>query len=307
MDRRIGSVEDQIWRRIRHAVHVASRQVRPAGRYSYSNELIVLMEFWRVQHGQPMIWACDRRHYGRQFRPGKLPSYSQFNRRIASEECQAILQRVHNRLAGVDEAVTQGYMDGKPLPVSPVSKDPDARSGHISGGFAKGYKLHAYITDRRRIVVWSVMPLNVSEGTVAIQFLPHVLPAQTPDALNLADGNYDAAALYKGFDRAGSALLTPLRSQHRRREGKHHPVTLRQMGPARRAAVDLWDHHPDLAQFLLKGRNNIEGVFSVLTVALDLHLPGHVRRLRRVRRWVGIKIILYHARLLVQEEMAAAA
>ena len=35
-------------------------------------------------------------------------------------------------------------------------------------------------------------------------------------------------------------------------------------------------------------------------------LPPCVRRLERVRRWVGVKIILYHARLGVQERAAAA-
>jgi hypothetical protein len=218
---------------------------------------------------------------------------------------QAILQHVHNQLAGVDQPVIQGYIDGKPLLVSSVSKDPDARSGHIARGFAKGYKLHVYINHRRRIVLWSVTPLNVGEALVAVEFLPH-LPAQALDALNMADGNYDGATLYKGFDQAGSALLTPLRNQHQRTDGQHHAVTLRQMGPARRAAVAVWDNHPDLAQFMLKARNNVEGVFSVLTVALDLHLPAHVRRLRRVRRWTGVQIILYHARLMAQEWAAAA-
>jgi hypothetical protein len=298
-------LERGTWKQIRHAVHVAARQVHPMGDYTYSNELIVLMEFWRVEHGKPMLWAAHPRHYGRLFRPRRLPSYSQFNRRIASDECQAILQLVHNRLAAAHQPLVQGCIDGKPLPVSPVSKDPDARNGHITGGFAKGYKLHVYINQCRRIVVWSVTPLNVGEALVAMEFLPY-LPPQAPDALNLADGNYDGADLYKGFDRAGSALLTPLRNQQQRTDGRHHPVTLRQMGAARRAVVDLWDHHPDLAHFLLKSRNNVEGVFSVLSVALDLHLPGHVRRLGRVRRWVGVQIILYHARLLAQDQAAAA-
>ncbi len=303
MDGRI-DLEALSWTLIWQAVHKASRRIRPARRYKYSNELIVLMECWRVYHGKAMLWAADRHHYGRLFRPRKLPSYSQFNRRIGGQECQAILQLVHNQLAEVHRPVTQGYIDGKPLTVSPFSKDPDARKGHITGGFAKGYKLHAYINERRRVVLWAVMALNVGEALVAMEFLRY-LPMQMPNALNLADMNYDGADLYKGFDRAGSALLTPLRNQHQRKDGQHHAVTLRQMGKARRQAVEVWDHHPDLARFVLKSRNNVEGVFSVLTVALDLHLPGHVRRLARVRRWVGVQIILYNARLLAQEQAAA--
>jgi hypothetical protein len=78
------------------------------------------------------------------------------------------------------------------------------------------------------------------------------------------------------------------------------------MGPQRREAVRVWDEHPELAQYVLKMRNNAEGTFSVLTVACGLHLPACVRRLERVRRWVGCKIILYHARLLAQERVEAA-
>lgn len=78
------------------------------------------------------------------------------------------------------------------------------------------------------------------------------------------------------------------------------------MGPQRREAVRVWKQHPDLARYVLRARNAIEGVFSVLTVSCGLSLPPFVRRLERVRRWVGMKIILYHARLLARERSAAA-
>src|SRR5205814_352696 len=136
-------------------------------------------------------------------------------------------------------------------------------------------------------------------------------PEMTPQALAMGDSNYDAHRLHRKLDaRAGSgvALLTPLKGQDRVGRAGHHPVTLRQMGPQRRAAVALWQHHPDLARFVLKARNNIEGVFSVLSVAggMSVTLPSFVRRLQRVRRWVGAKIILYHARLIAQGHLAAA-
>ena len=68
----------------------------------------------------------------------------------------------------------------------------------------------------------------------------------------------------------------------------------------------MWEGRPDLARYVLKSRNNIEGVFSVMTVALGAGSPPpHARRLHRVRRWTGGKIILYNARLAVQERLAA--
>ena len=68
-----------------------------------------------------------------------------------------------------------------------------------------------------------------------------------------------------------------------------------------------WRDHPDLVRHALKARNNVEGTFSVMAVALGLGttLPAFVRRLDRVRRWVGGKVLLYHARLLAQERAAA--
>jgi hypothetical protein len=63
---------------------------------------------------------------------------------------------------------------------------------------------------------------------------------------------------------------------------------------------------PKTKRLALKQRNNVEGVFSVLAcVGLLGALPAFVRRLDRVRRWTGAKIILYHARLKAQEQAAA--
>jgi N-acyl-D-aspartate/D-glutamate deacylase len=79
------------------------------------------------------------------------------------------------------------------------------------------------------------------------------------------------------------------------------------MGPGRREAVAAWADAPGLARMTLRRRNNVEGVFSVLAGPCGLSaLPSHVRRLDRVTRHVGAKIILYHARLLAQERAAAA-
>jgi hypothetical protein len=116
----------------------------------------------------------------------------------------------------------------------------------------------------------------------------------------MADGNYDSAPLHKSLDAGGRLLLTPLKAQGRVKNGRHHPVTLRQIVVDRSC--------PTTKRLVLKQRNNVEGVFSVLAcVGLLSALPAFVRRLDRVRRWTGAKIILYHARLLAQEAAAAGA
>ena len=49
----------------------------------------------------------------------------------------------------LDGQTLREYLDGKPLTVSPVSKDPQAARGKITGGFAKGYKLYAFVNEQR--------------------------------------------------------------------------------------------------------------------------------------------------------------
>jgi hypothetical protein len=304
MDRTV-TLDQETWRRTRSAIHRAVRQAgRPARKCTYSDELILAMYLWGVWRGEGLSWSCRRENYGALFRPRRLPSVSQFSRRVKTDRFQSLLQRVHEILAAEPQPLERGYLDGKPLTVSPVSKDPDAARGRVSGGFAKGYKLHAAVTAGRRIPVWSVTPLSAAEQSVALELCPH-LPMLGADCVFLADANFDSAPLHKTLNARGAALLTPLKNQDRVKGGRHHAVTLRQMGPARRELVGLWREGPRALRDALKDRINIEGVFSVLTVALDLRLPAAVRRLRRVRRFVGGKIILYHARLLAQEALAA--
>jgi len=192
------------------------------------------------------------------------------------------------------------FVDGKPLLVSPVSKDPDARRGHVTGGMGKGYKLHAVVTEDDRIAVWSVTPLNVHETHVA-ELMCDYLPPQRVGALVLGDGNYDAADLHKRMARTGARLVVPLRGM------AEHPVTLRQMGSARREHLKASREHPDVVKYVLNWRTQIERVFSMLSCpggGLG-PLPSWVRRLERIRRWVGCKIAMYHARLQYRNQVAA--
>jgi hypothetical protein len=307
-------MDRELWKIVYAAIRRAALVIGHLGRRpTYSDALIIAMYVWSVWHDRPLCWACDRSHYGSLLRPRKLPSVSQFTRRINSEQAQRILQHVHDQLAQrgliTEEGYLDGYLDGKPLLVSPVSKDRQATRGKICGGFGKGYKLHAFVNRRRRIVVWSVMGLNVAEQTVAAELLPH-LPPLTSDGLVMLDTNYDSAPLHKhGADPLGLCLVHPLKGQDRVGADGHHPVTLRQMGASRRELVRVWGDHPDLAGFVVKARDTIERVFGVLVCTGGGlgSLPAWTRTLRRVRRWVGAKIILYNARLKAEENRESAA
>jgi hypothetical protein len=274
----------------------------------YPNWLIVAMYLWSVWHDRTLSWACDRAHYGNLFRPRALPSVSQFTRRVKSDDCRRVLQRVHDALAQRGLTIDEGYLDGKALPVSPVSKDRQATRGRVSGGFAKGYKLHAFVNEHRRVVAWAVTGLHADEKTVARHLLPH-LPPMAPGAVVLKDGNYDSAPLHKDAAELvpAAALVGPLRGQnHVGAGGRHHPVTLRQMGPGRRGLVAAWQRGPGLVRHALRARDTIDRSFGVLVCTaggLGTALPPWVRTLARVRRWVGAKIVMYNARLAVQDRL----
>jgi hypothetical protein len=307
-------MDRELWTLVFAAVKRAAKRVGWNGgrrRPSYPNWLIVAMYIWCCWHDRPLCWGCDRAHYRTPFRPRKLPSVSQFTRRVKGDDCQRVLQLVHDEFAQRGLVCDEGYVDGKPLLVSPVSKDRQAARGKISGGFARGYKLHAFVNEHRRIVVWSVTGLSEDEKTVAELLLPH-LPPMSPRSLVLKDSNYDSAPLHKAAAAVvpEARLVGPLRGQDRVGADGHHPVTLRQMGPARRELLSAWRHCPGLVRMALRARDTIERCFGVLCCTaggLGTALPPWVRTLPRVCRWVGAKIVLYNARLTVQGRLRAVA
>jgi Transposase DDE domain len=273
----------------------------------YSNYLIVAMYLWSVWYGKPLSWACRKWSYNGLFRPRSLPSVSQFTRRIKSEDCQRILQWVHDRFAITPGQIADRLViDGKPLLVSPVSGDRDARRGRISGGYGKGYKLHAIIDQNRRIVIWSVMGLNTDEKTVARELLPQALQriALSNDALIQADSHYDSAPLHADtIMPLGLTMLSPLSGQ-KEVDGKHRAAKLKKMPASRRELVQCWKTHPALMHYLLNSRGDIERTFGTFTCSADglSSLPAWVRGINRVRRYVGGKIILYNAKQTLRQQ-----
>ncbi len=92
-------MEQTQWTIVRRNIRQVTRSHGRLKRARYSDFLIACLYFWAVLHDRPMTWALDRSHYDRMFRPRKLPSISQLNRRIASDRFQRLLQRLHERLA----------------------------------------------------------------------------------------------------------------------------------------------------------------------------------------------------------------
>jgi hypothetical protein len=301
-------VDRDEWKRVLNAVKraagIVAAQERPQ-RLRFADWLITAMFLWAVAHDRPPSWSCDRRHYSGVFRPRKLPSVSQFNRRMNCPRMHRVLLLVHEAMAGPLSATALSYLDGKPLLVGVASKDPDAAKGHVMGGFGKGYKLHAWMTEDRRIPLWCVLPLNVHEVKAA-RALVEQAPRFSDRALVLVDQNYDSHDLHTLLVERNVRLLVKPKGDS---SGERHAVTLRQMGEARRELLAVQRSRPDLIRMVLRHRIHAEGTLGNLCSyggGLTC-LPPWVRRLHRVRRWVGGKIILYHTRLRARVALKPAA
>jgi hypothetical protein len=285
-------MDNHVWRIVYSTVRSVNRSVPREGRAKrFSDVLIVGMYLWSVWHDRPLCWACDRDHYGSLFRPRRLPSVSQFCKRIKSNRCRQILTKVYERLARVDEQTYRCFLDARPLPIGPCSKDAEARAGRVYGGFARGYKVHELVFADGRTAAWSVMPLNVSEPVVARS----LIDAVRPRGLLLADSNFDSVALYEKVARYGGRLL----AVPRQGAGKGHV----KQSEERLASIFLWGR---VGRVMRRQRVHVERVLgnqSSYGGGLG-PLPCWVRTLERARRWVGAKLILHHARLAVKRSVA---
>jgi hypothetical protein len=292
-------MDKRIWDIITRVIVSVNRSFRRAGRRpAYSDVLILRMYFWAVWHDRPLCWAADGEHYGRWFCPRQLPSRSQFCRRVKTERFTVLLSEVFRRLAERPEGESLLFLDGKALPVSESTRDPEATTGRGNGRFSRGYKLHALGTEDGRIRAFSVRPLNEHEVPVTQRELVDHIPAKT---LVLADGNYDSDKLYDQVYQRGSWLFTRLKGQRAESSGR-----LRRMSFARRTVHSLWGEQEQLCWSAYRERTQIERIFSALSSfggGLG-PLPSWVRRLERVTRWVTAKLTIYHARIRARMEAA---
>jgi hypothetical protein len=144
-------------------------------------------------------------------------------------------------------------------------------------------------TDDGRIREFRVTAMRNSEAAVSLPMV-RVIPRKV---VVLADGAYDNRYLYRAVQQRGSHLLTHLRGH------SQNPSRLRGMGHARREALEAWRNHVSLCRQAMARRKQIERIFgSLCSYGGGLApLPAWVRRLKRVRRWVTAKLIIYHARL----------
>ena len=286
-------MSSQIWKALYAMLRTIDKEVPRVGRRKrFSDVQIVALYMWAVLHDRPQCWATQRENLSGLFRPRRLPSRSQFNRRIKSLRCQALLEALHQKFIAA-AIVSILIMDGRALRIGPHSQDVDAAAGWTGGAFAKGYKLHAISSINNLILALRVKALNVCEKLVAMELIRQMKPT----GWVLADGYYDAGYLYDLVNEFGGQLLTP----QRKNAGLGH----RRQSVCRLAATRLWESGE--ADSIYRNRDAIERTFSQQSSFGGglAPLPSWVRGLERVTRWVQVKVIVHNLRVQLRPKEAA--
>ena len=290
-------MEHQLWKEILAEVTRLDKS-RRRNENSYTDGEIVLTWFWAVLHDRPVSWACQRANWPIHLRRRPIPSASRLSRRMSSESVQLLLQQVEASVLAPQRLSLVWLVDGKPLPVSKVTKDRQA--GPRQG--AKGYKLHALVDATGSVKAWRITPLGKDEKEMARR---RVQSAALQGYL-VADGNYDASELYDLCEEQGNLrLLTPLRASPGNRRRKRQSAG-RQRSIQRQDG--LRDQDKPFVIDLFRQRGDIERYFGNLTSWGGglTHLPPWVRTHRRVHRWVQAKLILNALRRRTQQRTYSA-
>lgn len=280
-------MERELFRRVYQFVHRLGRQ-RRSPRMVHPDWKIVMVYMWSVLHDRPTCWACCARHWPQEARAeGGLPSASTMSRRLRRADIAAFITEVEMKLRrALTSDASLMFIDAKPLPVGPCTKDPQAKAGYAGAGLGKGYKLHALCDSQRIPHAWCVRPMNENEAVVAPELIDQ-LPIVGAGVLT-GDNAYDTNHLYEVAAARGWQLYAP----RKRSQGlghRHH---------SRWRVIAQLHHSEQWRAELRKARLQIERFFAHLTggsLGLD-PLPSWVRGLRRVRQWVQAKIIVYLAR-----------
>lgn len=294
-------MERELWLRIRRAL----RRVTPTRPRNavYTDRDVLAVFLWAVLHDRPVIWACERRNWPMQAWRRELPNQSTMSRRLKTAGFFAALEILLQHLQLSEDHDQVVVMDGKPLPVSSNTRDPDARSGRGVGGFARGYKVHVILgLESQAVRAVRICSMNESESTQAHRMLRHTKTKFGRGCLLLGDTAFDSHRLYEAAQRRGLRLVAP-------RRDVGCPISSCSCHPHRVESVYLTElEETGFYQRELKPRRDaIERFFSRLTCAGGglTTLPPWVRRRHRVRAWVTAKLVINAARILWRRGIAA--
>ena len=271
----------------------------------YHNNEIIAVLLWAALHNKPISWACRRSSWPVQAWRQRLPDQSTMSRRLRCpgvwQDLRLLLDRIQSRWGDASGHGCTFIIDGKPLPVSNISGDPDAARGWGAGIYARGYKLHAIIDTESRLIDFEVCSLNTAESVVARGMVCGL--DTEPPAEMLADSGYDSNALHRVCEERGFQLIAP-----RRRpgtdlgwvKGGHAAGRLRSIEMTEGAGC-AWER---VHRFVRLGVERYFGTLASASTGL-FALPPWVRRIHRVRAWVAAKLAINAARTAWRRENAA--
>ena len=256
--------------------------------------ILVAVLLWAALHDRPVSWACDPANWSTtRLRPWRLPSPATMSRRVHRAGTGLLWRALQQRLHAYGQDSLLSFLDGKPLPISGVSKDAGAGYGRAAGGKAKGYKLHTVWSSRPLPEAWEVAPMNTSEKVVARRLLPQLRYG----GYLLADGNYHASPLYDLAWAQGYQLLAPYRKAKDPGSGGHY------QSPHRLRSIALLQSAYGKEVYGIRG--SIERSYGNATSfggGLG-PLPAWVRGLKRVRTWVWAKLLINAVRIIKNKHL----
>lgn len=282
-------MERSIYDQIRRALRTLGRR-RQTKRHRYTDAGILEVYLWAALHDRPVSWACDAANWPPGTRRGPLPDASTVSRRMRSPEIVRLIERLRGVVRPREHEALVAMIDGKPLIISPVSRDRQSGYGYGAGKMVKGYKMHVVIDTNAHVLAWRVTPMQTDERLMArriLRKLPHI-------GYVLADCQYNANSIFKVADDRGMQLVAPRYPKHQGRSLGHRRQT-----EARKRCIELLEG-PSRAfgRALIKQRGAIERFFGQLTSAPGSlgPLPAWVRGYRRVRNWIAAKLVIHAAR-----------
>lgn len=292
-------MERELWSNVVALVTRAGRDHQQRQR-QFTDEIIVLTWLWAGLHDRPICWATSRRNWPFYLRTKHRPTSSTMSRRLRSPSLLALIKRVWNELPKVTDQESVLIIDGKPMPVGGYTNDRDARSGRACGCFAWGYKLYLVLDEFARIHAWKVHPMNVSEQATAEELIPQAAASAGTDKWLLGDKIYDSNRLYILAEEHGLRLLT-------QRMRTNDPIGPKQSFGRARAIEMLERPGTEAGLALFARREKIERFLGTLccTGGGLGPLPGFVRGLDRVRRWIEAKLLLHSLRRAMKRVLAA--
>jgi hypothetical protein len=277
---------------------------RPSTRRGHPDEYslaeVALCRLWSALVNLPLATAMrslDKGRYRRGMRiqgfllPPSCPHETTLRRRSQRLDFGLFLLTVNMALLGLlGPDCSTCRLDSSPLPVPYISRDPDAAWGHHA---VHGYRWHTLTSADRAILAWAVHGANVQELTVAPTLLRQAAGWGYRCRYLGADTGYDSEPLHRQTrDELGGMLVAPLNDRGGRRSMKRTPL---------RAQMNALWLSPCI-QRVARERAEIDRMYSVLkNHQFGLYaLPPWVRGQGAVERWLTLKVLLYHAYLLLR-------